>query len=106
MRLLDQPFNQGQIRGALHIKRLWQSPLRWPAPTHVAVPLAPAFAEPVAVLGPLDHLRTGMREAEETNVLTAQNTIAQLQERLLLTAADRHAMEHVMQLLSTIAVQL
>lgn len=47
-----------------------------------------------------------MREAQEINVLTAHNTIAQLQERLLLTAVDRHAMEHVMQLLSTIAIQL
>lgn len=102
----DEVIVPEQIRDALHIKYLWQSPSRLPAPTRVAVPLAPASAEPVAALGPLDHLLTDMRKDEETNVLTAHNIIAQLQERLLLTAADRHAMEHVMQLLSTIAVQL
>jgi hypothetical protein len=78
--------------------------------TGLPVPVEPVAAPtprvPVTASGSLAHLRVDTRKTRRAAALSIRNGIAQIREQVLLTADDRHAMEYVMQLLSTIAFQL
>lgn len=109
----DKASMSNQIGEALQAKQIWQSSLHLSAPTLVTrlpAPMepvaAPAPQAPVAASGSLAHLRVNARKTRRATALTIRSGIAQIKEQVLLSAADHHAMEHVMQLLSTIAIQL
>ncbi|MGI4734865.1 MAG: tyrosine-type recombinase/integrase [Janthinobacterium lividum] len=102
----DEAIVPETVRDALQAKRIQQLSPHLPVPAFVAVPPESAPVEPVATLGPLDHLRFDPRETNQSLALTARNSLAQVQEQMLLTAAERHALMHAMELLGTIAVRM
>jgi integrase len=87
---------------AMHVPHL--SPLM-PVPP-ISTPTTPTCEEPVALTGMLAHLRFQPHETIQSLALTARNSLSQVQEQLSLTAAERHALVHAMELLGTIAIRM